>query len=357
MRLAARAARVLSRPRGAVLPRSNAKSIRHAHFASALRREAMKIYYADWAAVALPKGHRFPMDKYALCRTALENDAALEGKISLHPSPACVREDLLSTHDAAYVDRVLNLALDDEDIRRIGFPMKRENVIRSLASTGGTIACAKDVLGRDETPGRPAVAAQIAGGTHHAFRDRGEGFCVFNDIAVAINVVRNDETYGSRLRGRKILIVDLDVHQGNGTAKIFQDDAQVVTFSMHGEKNYPFKTRETSTHDVELPDDCDDATYLRALDDWLPRLFDEYEPALAFFQAGVDALRGDSFGRLAMTRQGMLKRNHAVYSMCIERNVPLCITMGGGYSKPIEASVEAHVDVFRSAAMRYGAPY
>lgn len=197
----------------------------------------------------------------------------------------------------------------------------------------------------------PTTDGPFSGGTHHAYRDRGEGFCVFNDIAVAINVVREE----FRIE-KSIVIIDVDVHQGNGSAKIFEDDDQVVTFSMHGEKNYPIKTREKSTHDVELPDDAGDDVYLGLLGEWLPRLFDDYDPALVFFQAGVDALREDSFGRLAMTRQGMLRRNNAVYSMCIERDVPLVITMGGGYSRPIGPSLDAHVDVFRSAALRYTAP-
>jgi acetoin utilization deacetylase AcuC-like enzyme len=390
MRLAFRAAsraqqscraRDLARRRDGAVTNHNTRRAYAVSAASApnVAREAMNIYYADWATVTLPAGHRyvvtfcnlrhgharlttllcecrFPMDKYAATRNALANDLQLRDKICLLPSPECSRLDLLTTHDQAYVDRVLNLELTEDDVRKIGFPMKRENVVRSLASTGGTIQCARDALRGGGALGRPRAAAQIAGGTHHAFRDRGEGFCVFNDIAVAINVIRGDPMYEASLRGRKILIIDLDVHQGNGSAKIFENDEQVITFSMHGERNYPLKTRETSTHDVELPDDCDDATYLAELNTWLPRLFIEYDPALVFFQAGIDALREDSFGRLAMTRAGMLTRNHAVYSQCITRDLPLVITMGGGYSKPIDASLDAHVDVFRSAAMRYGAP-
>lgn len=309
----------------------------------------LTIYYADWAVVDLPPGHRFPMDKYAATREALAKDASLRGRINVVKAPQCTLEELLTTHCPEYVDRVVNLRLTADDVRKIGFPMERQNVERSLASTGGTIAAAREVL-----RGEAECSSQIAGGTHHAYRDRGEGFCVFNDVACAINVVR--EEFSDTLSGRRILVIDLDVHQGNGTAKIFENDAQVVTFSMHGAKNYPIKTREKSTHDVELDDDCDDATYLSRLEEWLPRLFDEYDPALVFFQAGIDALKEDSFGRLAMTRAGMLKRNNAVYSMCIARNVPLVITMGGGYSKPIGPSLDAHVDVFRSAALRYTAP-
>jgi len=328
----------------------------------------LTVYYADWARVILPDGHRFPMDKYAETRRALSEDASLRGKIHLKPSPKATLEEIISTHCPEYVRRVLTNTLSSDEIRKIGFPMGEQHSERSLASTGGTLACARDVLNMPR--GRPRAACQIAGacddasemyqrltrrafagGTHHAYRDRGEGFCVFNDIAVAINVVREE----FRIE-KSIVIIDVDVHQGNGSAKIFEDDDQVVTFSMHGEKNYPIKTREKSTHDVELPDDAGDDMYLGLLDEWLPRLFDDYDPALVFFQAGVDALREDSFGRLAMTRQGMLRRNNAVYSMCIERDVPLVITMGGGYSRPIGPSLDAHVDVFRSAALRYTAP-
>jgi len=307
------------------------------------------VYYADWARVDLPEGHRFPMDKYAYARAALDADAQLRGKILLRESPRVNMEDLLATHCPEYVRRVITRTLSEKEIRAIGFPMAEQNVLRSLASTGGTVACAREVL----TQGARA-AAQMAGGTHHAYRDRGEGFCVFNDIAVAIRVAQRD--HADKLQGRKILVIDLDVHQGNGTAKIFENDPQVVTFSMHGANNYPIKTREKSTHDVELPDDADDEMFLEQLALWLPRLFDDYDPAIVFFQAGVDALREDSFGRLGLTRNGLLRRNNAVYSMCITRGVPLVITMGGGYSKPINASVDAHVDVFRSAALRFTAP-
>lgn len=153
-----------------------------------------------------------------------------------------------------------------------------------------------------------------------------------------------------------ILIIDLDVHQGNGTAKIFEDDARVVTFSVHGAGNYPWKTKMTSDHDVDLPDDTGDDAYNATLAEWLPFLFDRYDPALVFFQAGVDALKEDSFGRLGMTRGGMLRRNHLVYNECIARDLPLVITMGGGYSRPSDASIDAHADVFRSAAYRFASP-
>jgi acetoin utilization deacetylase AcuC-like enzyme len=340
-------------PRGQALAASLHRAVSTAASASPSTRASpprpLSVFFADWARVDLPDGHRFPMDKYARTREALRRDAALVNKITLLESPKVdVESELLLTHCPQYVQRVLTLTLREDEVRKIGFPMAQQNVERSLASTGGTVACMREVMSGAR------ASAQIAGGTHHAYRDRGEGFCVFNDVAVAINVARRE--FADALRDRKILVIDLDVHQGNGTAKIFEGDAQVVTFSMHGEKNYPIKTREKSTHDVELPDDCEDEEYLSLLEQWLPKLFDDYDPAIVFFQAGIDALKEDSFGRLAMSREGLLRRNNAVYSMCIAREVPLVITMGGGYSKPIEPSLDAHVDVFRSAALRFTAP-
>lgn len=249
--------------------------------------------------------------------------------------------------------RVLDCKLTEKEARTIGFPMHPSSVVRSLASTGGTVAATHDVL----RPGsRHKAAAQIAGGTHHAFAGWGEGFCVFNDIAVA--AVNALERFPERLAGSPspVLIIDLDVHQGNGTAKIFEEDDRVVTFSMHGAGNYPWKTKMRSTHDVDLPDDTNDEDYLKELAGWLPYLFDTYDPRLVYFQAGVDALKEDSFGRLGMTRSGLLKRNHMVYNECVTRDVPLVITMGGGYSRPPDASIAVHADVFRSAAYRFASP-
>jgi acetoin utilization deacetylase AcuC-like enzyme len=341
----------------------------------------LRCYYSDWAVVTLPDKHRFPMDKYRATRALLEEDLSLKGRVEMVRSPLANLEDVLLVHDREYVRRVRTMTLSEKEARAIGFPMQNpEQVTRSLASTGGTIAATHDVMrgyveadasmeaslesdasaknkGRDgKAYGR--VAAQIAGGTHHAFADKGEGFCVFNDIACAATVAL--ATYGDVLLQNSrtpILIIDLDVHQGNGTAKIFENESKVVTFSMHGAGNYPWKTKEKSDHDVDLPDNTDDAAYLSHLHAWLPYLFRTYNPQLVFFQAGVDALKEDSFGRLAMTRAGMLRRNHAVYDFCAERDVPLVITMGGGYSVPFDASVKAHADVFRSAAYRFSSSF
>ena len=313
----------------------------------------LRVYHADWVEVKLPEGHRFPMDKYKATRLALESDASLAGKMEIFASPEAPLDDILAVHEEGYVRRVLDCALTEKETRAIGFPMQHANVVRSLASTGGTLAAMHDVM-RDGSP--HLAAAQIAGGTHHAFADRGEGFCVFNDQAVA--AMKALWCYPERLAGTPtpVLIIDLDVHQGNGTAKIFEDDPRVVTFSAHGAGNYPWKTKMRSTHDLDLPDDTDDDAYNAHMAEWLPFLFDAYDPRLVFFQAGVDALREDSFGRLAMTRAGLLRRNHAVYDQCVASDVPLVITMGGGYSRPWDASVAAHADVFRSAAYRFASP-
>ena len=230
--------------------------------------------------------------------------------------------------------------------RAVGFPWSREHVQRSLASTGGTVAATRLVLEEGHR-----CAMQIAGGTHHAHRDSGEGFCVFNDIACGAH--RALAEFGVR----RVLVVDCDTHQGQGTAAIFEGDARVTPFSMHQAGGYPFQTRRRGAFDVELADGTGDEEYLSTLRSWLPRLFEQGggPPELVYFQAGVDALAGDSFGRLSLSRAGMMARNHLVYTACLQAGVPLVVVMGGGYSQPSTASVDAHVDVFRSAALRFSA--
>lgn len=241
--------------------------------------------------------------------------------------------------------------MNEKEQRNLGFPWSPDLVKRSCASIGGTIAAMHVVM-----LGLRRAAANIAGGTHHAFSSHGEGFCVFNDIAVAAHVAL--QTYPESCNEEKpILVIDLDVHQGNGTAKIFEENDKVVTFSMHGANNYPWRSKMKSDYDVELLDSTGDEHYLAVLSDWLRQLIHSHNPSLVFFQAGVDALHEDSFGRLSMTRQGLLHRNNMVYTTCLTKNIPLVITMGGGYSRPSEASIKAHADVYRSAALRYGANY
>eukprot|EP00854_Cymbomonas_tetramitiformis_P006011 gene6011-7223_t len=246
-------------------------------------------------------------------------------------SPLAFTEDITRVHDEDYVSRYLKGELTDKENRTIGFPWSPSSVKRSLASTGGTLAATYAVLQDPDisvaaqvdtwraiitgacnsfrlTPGVPS--SQVAGGTHHAFAGHGEGFCVFNDIAVAIKSAIS--TLGEEAVC-PVLVIDLDVHQGNGTAKIFEDDPRIVTFSMHGANNYPWKTRMKSTYDIELDDKTDDARYNQVLAEWLPHLFEVHEPRLVFYQAGVDALHEDSFGRLGMTRDGLMRRNEMVY--------------------------------------------
>ncbi|KAH7315879.1 hypothetical protein KP509_21G069300 [Ceratopteris richardii] len=306
-------------------------------------------FYADNNVVPLPSGHRFPMEKYRATRLMLEEDASMEHILITRPAPFVSVQEILLVHEERYLHSILNGSLDKKEQNNIGFPWSPELVNRTRASMGGTVAAMHSVM-----LGLRRAAANIAGGTHHAFSDHGEGFCIFNDIAIAARVALEDYSEKCNL-DQPILVIDLDVHQGNGTAKIFEGDDRVITFSIQGANNYPWRTRMKSDYDVDLPDETGDDAYLAVLSEWLQKLFTLHKPSLIFFQAGVDALREDSFGRLSMSRQGLLQRNNMVYSACLTRSLPLVITMGGGYSRPSDASVVAHADVYRSAALRYSA--
>jgi acetoin utilization deacetylase AcuC-like enzyme len=219
--------------------------------------------------------------------------------------------------------------------RAVGFPWSEALVLRSRASVGGTVLAAEAAL-------RDGIAGNLAGGTHHAFRDRGEGYCVFNDIAVAIKALQHEG------RISRAVVVDLDVHQGNGTAAIFAGDDTVFTFSMHGARNFPFR-KERSSRDVDLPDGCGDTEYLAALSRHLPEVIDAACPDILFFQAGVDPLQGDSLGRLALTMEGLRERDQMVLEAAWSRGLPAVLTLGGGYARPIDRSVEAHAGTYRAA--------
>ncbi|EFJ47569.1 hypothetical protein VOLCADRAFT_91828 [Volvox carteri f. nagariensis] len=278
-------------------------------------------YYADHWRVPLPPGHRFPMEKYAATHGSLKADHSLEGLIQLRAAPAVSMEDVTLAHDVAYVERFRYNRMTDPEMRNVGFPWSEQLVGRTFASCGGTVAAMHVVMQQ----GGSIIAGNIAGGTHHAFRDRVE--------SLFLCILTLDS----------ILVVDLDVHQGNGTADIFQDDPRVTTFDIFGDKNYPWKTRRKNTYDIPLLDDTGDEQYVALLRSWLPKLMREHRPQLIMFQAGVDALRGDSFGRLGMTRSGLLARNNLVYGTALEAGVPLVITMGGGYTRPMDASVHVLV--------------
>jgi acetoin utilization deacetylase AcuC-like enzyme len=289
---------------------------------------------SDHFLVPLPPGHPFPIDKYTALRLQLLEERTLHAD-DVHVSEPAPVEWLLTVHDPSYVKRAMEGALDAAEVRRIGMPWSPELVTRARAALFGTVQAARSALVH-------GVAGNLAGGTHHAFRDRGEGYCLFNDVAVAIALLR-DEGHASRP-----FIADLDVHQGNGTASIFAGDRSVFTFSLHGAGNYP-AIKETGSRDVELPDGTGDGDYLAALDAHLPDALDSHAPDLVFYQAGVDALTEDRFGRLALSHAGLAERDRRVFAWTEQRGVPIVVTLGGGYGRPLEASVAAHVNVWRAA--------
>jgi acetoin utilization deacetylase AcuC-like enzyme len=286
----------------------------------------------------LPEGHRFPMLKYEL----IPGQLLYEGTISsghIFSPLQCKDEIVLLTHDKEYLDKLHNQSLSAKEQRHIGFPQSPELTKRELIITQGTIDCSLHAL-------KHGVALNIAGGTHHAFRDRGEGFCLLNDFAVATNYLLNEKYVN------KILIIDLDVHQGNGTASIFQNRKDVFTFSMHGKHNYPFH-KEKSHLDVELLDGTNDETYLSLLKLHLTEILDQFNPDFALFLSGVDILSTDKFGKLAVTMQGCSDRDLFVFESLKKRKIPCCVAMGGGYSPDVKTIVEAHCNTFRIAKNLY----
>lgn len=294
----------------------------------------MRAFYSDHFVLPLPDGHKFPMSKYARLRERI----LAEGIVSsddLHEAPLAAIEDLRLVHDAAYVDAVLTGTVAPEIQRRIGFPWSPQMVERSRRSVGATIAAAHAAL--DE-----GVAANLAGGTHHAFADRGEGFCVFNDVAVAARVLQRDQL------SRRIAIVDLDVHQGNGTAAIFSGDESVFTFSMHGDKNFPFK-KELSDLDVPLADGTGDDEYLSLLQPHLTAVLNRHQPDFVFYLAGADPFEGDRLGRIKMTIHGLKRRDEIVLEACTKARLPVAISMSGGYATDIDAIVAIHTNTIRTA--------
>ena len=294
----------------------------------------MRAFYSDHFVLPLPDGHKFPMSKYSRLRERI----LAEGIVSsdeLHEAPLAAIEDLRLVHDAAYVDAVLSGTVAPAIQRRIGFPWSPQMVERSRRSVGATIAAAHAAL--DE-----GVAANLAGGTHHAFADRGEGFCVFNDVAVAARVLQRDQL------ARRIAIVDLDVHQGNGTAAIFSGDESVFTFSMHGDKNFPFK-KELSDLDVPLADGTGDDEYLSLLHSHLTAVLNRHQPDFVFYLAGADPFEGDRLGRIKMTIHGLKRRDEIVMEACTKARLPVAISMSGGYATDVDAIVAIHTNTIRTA--------
>jgi acetoin utilization deacetylase AcuC-like enzyme len=294
----------------------------------------LKIAWAPSYVLKLPANHRFPMSKYEVLPQQLLYEGTIKPENIFAPEPL-IEELILQTHDAAYWDKLKTLSLSAAEIRRTGFPLTPELVYREITIMNGTVQCTAFAL-------KYGIAMNIAGGTHHAFTYKGEGFCLLNDIAIAANYL-----LASNL-ATKILVVDLDVHQGNGTAQIFRNEPRVFTFSMHGANNYPL-IKESSDLDIGLPDGADDAFYLKTLDTNLKNLLDSVQPDFIFFQSGVDILETDKLGKLSVTREGCKQRDRIVLEAAKRNNIPIVASMGGGYSEDFRDIIEAHANTYRLA--------
>lgn len=292
------------------------------------------IAYDPIYAHSLPEGHRFPMLKYELIPQQLLYEGTIQSNNIFSPTP-CPEEIVLWTHDREYLDKLIKQKLSAREQRHIGFPQSEQLTARELIITQGTIDCAELAL-------KQGIACNVAGGTHHAFRDHGEGFCLLNDFGVAANYLLHKNL------ARKILIIDLDVHQGNGTAKIFENQPAVFTLSVHGEHNYPFR-KEKSSLDIGLRDGTTDEVYLQLVDETLRNTITKEKPDFAFYLSGVDILSTDKFGKLKLSIEGCKKRDEIVFSCLKEGRIPCAVAMGGGYSEEIRIIVEAHCNTFRVA--------
>ena len=293
----------------------------------------MKAFYSDRFVLPLPEGHRFPMRKYRMLRDAVQ---AMLPDVQLEEAPRASDGVLALAHHPQYIRRVDEGALTSQEQRAIGFPWSQEMVERSRRSAGATIAACRAAF--DD-----GVGINLAGGTHHAHADRGEGFCVFNDAAIAARLMQAER------RAARVAIVDLDVHQGNGTASILANDDSVFTLSLHGEHNSPF-AKATSDLDVALPDGTGDADYLEALDAALAQLFERFTPQLIIYLAGADPHEGDRLGRLKLSSDGMAERDRRVLSQAQQRGLPVAIAMAGGYGRDIEQTVAIHLQTVTLAA-------
>ena len=290
----------------------------------------LKVFYTDKYRVPLPDSHRFPMTKYRLTREYLLTNNILKESELFEPDIA-TQEEILLVHSEDYYESFRTGSIDEKAIRRLGLPWSYDLFLRSLASVGGSLSSAKSAL-------QNGVAGNLSGGTHHAFRDYGEGYCVFNDFAiVSTYLLRNN-------LAEKIAIIDLDVHQGNGTASILKDNKDVFILDTHGEKNYPYENLP-STLNVSLPDNIDDEQYLSVLENKLDMVFD-FEPDIILYLAGVDPVKEDALGRLALTKEGLRERDYMVLNECRKRNIPVSIALGGGYAKPIELTVECYAQTY-----------
>ncbi|MEX2513024.1 MAG: histone deacetylase [Cyclobacteriaceae bacterium] len=298
----------------------------------------LKVSWSPKYAHPLPEGHRFPMEKYDLLPEQLQYEGTLKAENFFEPGflPA---QWIINTHESSYYEKLKTLSLTKAEIRKTGFPLSHSLVEREIHIMQGSVLAANYAL-------KYGVSMNIAGGTHHAFKDRGEGFCLLNDIAIAANFLLENHT------AKRVLVIDLDVHQGNGTAFIFGNNDQVFTFSMHGAHNYPMQ-KEKSDLDIPLPDKTGDAVYLKILKEKLPMLIDTFKPDFIIYQCGVDVLENDKLGRLSLSVFGCKNRDKLVLESAKSNHIPLMACMGGGYSRNIKDIVEAHANTYRLAQEIY----
>jgi acetoin utilization deacetylase AcuC-like enzyme len=294
----------------------------------------LKIFYHDHFAFPLPEGHRFPMPKYALLRERVI-ESGLARPESLRVAARATDEEMLRAHSPEYLERVKRGTLTEKEMRRIGLPWSAGLVERALRSVGSTLAACRAAIS-------DGLAINLAGGTHHAGRDYGMGYCVFNDSAVAARAMQAEGLAG------RIAVLDCDVHQGNGTADIFADDPTVFTFSIHGANNFPFY-KTPGDLDVPVPDDADDAVYLDLLEDGISRSLELSRPELAIYLAGADPYAGDRLGRLAVTKRGLAERDRFVLNACRQAGVPVAIAMAGGYGRRVSDTVDIHFQTVQIA--------
>lgn len=318
-------------------------------FNLARHNRTMQAYYSDQFVLPLPSGHRFPMAKYAMLREQLSSKYP---QVQFMPAPAATDGELALAHSPAYVSAIAAGTLSPAAQKEIGFPWSLAMVERARRSVGATVGAVRAAM-------IDGVAANLAGGTHHAYADKGGGFCVFNDVAVAARLVQAEwarpaafgylsRPPGAHHRALQVAVIDLDVHQGNGTASIFRQDASVFTLSLHGKHNFPFR-KEAGDLDMDLPDGCADAPYLQALDDALFELDRRFAPGLVIYLAGADPFEGDRLGRLALSFEGLKARDQRVFEWAWQRRVPLAFAMAGGYGVNIDDTVQVQMNTYRVA--------
>ena len=295
----------------------------------------MKVFYSDHFVLPLPEGHRFPMVKYSMLRERVAGDGIC-GPGELRTPPAVTDEEILRAHDPDYLGRVVSGGLTDKEVRRIGFPWSERMVERSRRASGGTLGACLAAL-------EEGFAANLAGGTHHAFTGRGEGYCVFNDSAIAARAIQ------AAGLAKRVVVIDTDVHQGNGTAEILREDSTIFTFSIHGAKNFPF-LKEAGDLDAPLPDGADDTEFLTTLESSVEASLDAADAGLAIYLAGADPFEGDRLGRLCVTKPGLAERDRIVLEACKDRGIPVAVTMAGGYARNVEDTVDVHLQSIRRAA-------